>query len=244
MQRNSEYKMEIFPIVQVTSSTNQRPSPIKSKRERLCQTFVSQVIVIFFSVVAIVDNGVERWTAVTAGCGGMLLSVNPSPRPFLLSHDRRWVLYLALLHRASLGSGVLVAPELLTLSVTHFHFIICPLHPCIAPRALSTSWIAPRQQTPAGFSVVLLPISNSPPVPLKQNCVHASKIYVRLLKILKNKIRIEPRHEILGQISYFLYAAGNGGAIAISKRVTTVRHFFSASSMSRRPTLISARGQI
>lgn len=27
------------------------------------------------------------------------------------------------------------SPELLTLSVTHFHFIICPLHPRAAPRA-------------------------------------------------------------------------------------------------------------
>ena len=32
------------------------------------------------------------------------------------------------------GSGVLATPELLTLSVTHFHFIICPLHPLITLR--------------------------------------------------------------------------------------------------------------
>lgn len=79
-------------------------------------------------------EGLERRTAQRDAEGCVICepeSATLSPTPRLGGG----VLYLALLRRAPLGSGVvLAAPELLTLSVTHFHFIICPLHPRIAPR--------------------------------------------------------------------------------------------------------------
>ena len=49
-----------------------------------------------------------------------VLSVNPTRDPLT-------TLYLALLYRARSGSR----PQPLTLSVTHFHFIICPFYPLV-----------------------------------------------------------------------------------------------------------------
>lgn len=60
------------------------------------------------------EEEVEVWRDV--------LSVNPSPRPFLPLHRSLSRIVTPL--RVGVAS-----PELLTLSVTHFHFIICPLHP-------------------------------------------------------------------------------------------------------------------
>lgn len=84
-------------------------------------------------------EGLEKRTVVAGGCGGAAEGCcylwTRVRDPFSYPTAGWWVLYLALLRRAPLGSeGVLAAPELLTLSVTHFHFIICPLHPRIAPR--------------------------------------------------------------------------------------------------------------
>lgn len=82
-------------------------------------------------------EGVVRRTAVAAGCGGGAegcvicepesATLPPTPRRPVVGPLSRIVT------RRAAGSGILAAPELLTLSVTHFHFIICPLHPRIAP---------------------------------------------------------------------------------------------------------------
>lgn len=62
-----------------------------------------------------------------------MLSVNPSPRPFLLPPVVGPLSRIVTPRAARINGGVLAAPELLTLSVTHFHFIICPFHPRITP---------------------------------------------------------------------------------------------------------------